>query len=267
MKIVLSHDVDHLNWQEHYVKDLFVPKQLIRNTLALLKGRITLQLYFTRLKMWGRMHRIPELMKEYDKRDIRATFFFGMNNALNLSYKKERAIPVMLALKEANHEVGMHTIEVNSPQKTNKEISDFTKLSSQQLFGVRSHYLRLNGVSFNTFSNAQIQYDSTIQMISAPFKIGTLWEIPISIMDANLVPNFMTNSNLEEWTNNCEVAFQEALQKNIPYFVVNFHDVYMSDYYPTIKKWFFNFVDQKLDQGFKFITLNECLQELESSNQ
>ena len=84
MKIIVSHDVDHL-WATDHVKDLIIPKFLVRSTIHLFQRRIAVPTFWGRLlacipgKRWNR---IPEIL-EFDKaNNIPSTFFFGMANGL-----------------------------------------------------------------------------------------------------------------------------------------------------------------------------------------
>ena len=50
MKIIISHDVDHLSVKEHLLNDLYLPKLFIRDIYHLLFSRISFGEYLLRLK-------------------------------------------------------------------------------------------------------------------------------------------------------------------------------------------------------------------------
>jgi len=68
MKIIISHDVDHLSVWEHKT-DLIIPKILIRNTIEFVKGYITTNEFVNRFKdiLQNKWQRIDELMEFNDK--------------------------------------------------------------------------------------------------------------------------------------------------------------------------------------------------------
>ena len=64
MKIIISHDVDHLYATDHLFKDLILEKLWVRSFLHLCSGKISLRTFFYRLTLLfhNRMHRIEEVM-------------------------------------------------------------------------------------------------------------------------------------------------------------------------------------------------------------
>ena len=48
MKVIVSHDIDHLTVSEHLFKDAIVPKYYIRSYIELLSGKISLAELFNR---------------------------------------------------------------------------------------------------------------------------------------------------------------------------------------------------------------------------
>ena len=50
MKIIISHDVDHITVWEHLTKDFIIPKFLLRNKIELLTGKIGFNEYCLRIK-------------------------------------------------------------------------------------------------------------------------------------------------------------------------------------------------------------------------
>lgn len=88
MKIIVSHDVDHLDSTDHLFRDLILEKMFIRSFIQFLKKEISLKTCMYRMTMvfHKRMNRIEEVM-EYDKKNkIPSVFFFGMDNVLGMSY-------------------------------------------------------------------------------------------------------------------------------------------------------------------------------------
>ena len=48
MKIIISHDIDHINIWEHFKKDLIIPKYFVRTNIELLKKKISFKKYAQR---------------------------------------------------------------------------------------------------------------------------------------------------------------------------------------------------------------------------
>ena len=68
MKIIISHDVDHLDATDHVTKDLILPKLWVRSLLHLCVGKISLRTFLYRLTILfhNRMNRTEEVMA-FDK--------------------------------------------------------------------------------------------------------------------------------------------------------------------------------------------------------
>jgi len=265
MKIILSHDIDHLYWYEHYFKDLYLPGTLLRNTKGFVAGKLELQLYLKRLKCWGRIHRIPELIKYFNQENIKSNFFFGMDNALHLSYNYKQTKPFIQELLKEGHLVGVHGIAFKEKNQIEIENKRFKELSNINPYGIRTHYLRLSGYSHNLFDQQGYKFDSSIDSIMHPFRINNMWEIPISIMDASLVEHAQLNQDINIWKKNTLKRLEIAKENNLAYFVINFHDTYFSDAFPVIKEWFLWLVDSLKGEKYEFITFNQAVEELNSN--
>ena len=262
MKIILSHDVDHLFWSEHYFKDWYIPARLFRNIIGLVTGKISMNLFLKRLKMWGRMHRIPELIAFYKERNIQAHFFFGMNNALRLSYPFKNAQEPIRLLLEAGHHVGVHGIETRKIHGITQEQQRFQNIAGKRPSGIRTHYLRWTGFTYALVELAGYSFDSSMEGLMMPFKVGKVWELPINLMDVSLVANAQNNENLEEWEYRTNKILKEAEEMGLPYFVLNFHDVYFDEQFPTMRNWYIRTID-KLFSQYTFTTFEEAISDLD----
>ncbi len=87
MKIIVSHDVDHLSVIEHY-KDLIIPKLIIRSFLEKFKGRISVKELRGRIisLFTNKLQNIEELILFDKDNNVPSTFFVGVENGLGLSY-------------------------------------------------------------------------------------------------------------------------------------------------------------------------------------
>ena len=84
MKIIISHDVDHLTALEH-VRDLILPKHILRSILELGLGHATVAEMGNRLGdiLKNRLHNLDSLLSFDREEEIPSTFFIG--TALHLT--------------------------------------------------------------------------------------------------------------------------------------------------------------------------------------
>ena len=79
MKIIISHDIDHLSVKEHIFKDLIIPKYIFWSLLEFLKGKINFSVFLkkiTGLIKKNSWNNLEELLK-FDKK----------NKIVNYKYK------------------------------------------------------------------------------------------------------------------------------------------------------------------------------------
>lgn len=264
MKIILSHDVDHLNWSEHYLKDFFVFGRIYRNFKGLIYSQINKKTFIKRSKFWGRINRIPELVEFYEKKGIKASFFFGMRNALGLNYNYLNAKQYIDLLSNNGHSVNIHGIEYKNPKLINTEINRFLDLTGMKPQGFRTHYLRWSGFTYELLNDIGYLYSSSQLGIFHPFKIGNVWEFPISIMDVRLIENAQNNLDLNYWNHKTFCQIKDAEEKGIPFFVINFHDLYFDESFIIIKNWFESLITYFIQHDYEFVSFNEAVKELNS---
>ena len=113
IKVIVSHDVDHLFAGDHWFRDLFYPKMWVRTTLELLQRKISGREWWLRNTSCFRKnrHNLEALMDYDEAHGIHSTFFFGMNQGLGMSYKPEEAQPVIKMVHDRGFSVGVHGIE------------------------------------------------------------------------------------------------------------------------------------------------------------
>ena len=262
MKIIVSHDVDHLNWSEHVVKDFFIWKYILRNLLYLLRGEIHIDVFSKRVRIMSndRYNRLPELCRFNKEHNIPATFFLAMNNALGLSYSRSAAAKAIDFLHREGFATGVHGIAYDCYEEMKKEYVDFSKLASTR-FGIRNHYLRIAGATLNYQNKLGYLYGSTTYAIENPKRIGSMWEIPISVMDAYVArPNELDLARMQMRTMQ---LLDEAIRKNIPFFVVNFHAVLYDKATIEYKQWYEWLMKHFIDEGYEFTSFQEAVKELD----
>lgn len=264
MKIILSHDVDHLYWTEHWFRDLFIPKVIYRSGNQWIKGLISTKELIGRIGFWkNRLNRLSELTDFLDSKELNATFFFGMANGLGLSYPSSSAKSFIHELLERGHDVGVHGIDFENLEKMKEERDRFLSLSkcSSEGLGVRMHYLRMNDKTLANLGKLNYLYDSTVYGVMDPYKTDNgVWEFPISIMESYAIsPQTQDLDQAKKYSLN---RINEAREKGLAYFTINFHDVHFDDAYYAYKNWFIWIVNLFLDQGYEFTNFEAAINEI-----
>lgn len=268
MKIIISHDVDHLYPSEHFLRDLIFPKLWIRSFLEMARGKISIQTFYYRLISIfdKRMNRIPEIV-EFDKKSgISSVFFFGMDNILGMAYKKGRARQWIEFVLENGFEAGVHGVEFESVEKMKNEFNDFHAISNLSSFGIRTHYIRYNENTFKKMADVGYAFDTSefakgeIEL-KLPYKIGNMWEFPLYIMDG-----YVMNDNLETAKTKTIAMLDNATKKSLEYFTILFHDFYFNEKtYPEYKAYYEWFVDYCKNRQLVFISYGGAINELEKN--
>lgn len=247
MKIIISHDVDHLYVSDHLKRDLIVEKLWVRSVLHFFQRRITFKtlLYRLCIPFHNRMHRIDELMEFDKKHNIPSIFFFGMANGLGMSYHKKQAFPVIKKVMEQSFDVGVHGIDYQREENIRMEHDDFSILSGLKSFGIRNHYVRFDKNTFEKQEKVGYIFDSSWfdkkkLNIKAPYKIGGMWEFPLHIMDGYICKEGKEKEGIQAAIR----AIRLADTMGMPYCTILFHDYQFDDNYsPQMKRWYMTIID------------------------
>lgn len=268
MKIIISHDVDHIDAIDHIFKDLILEKMFIRSILQLLAGRISWRTCIYRMTMIfrGRMNRIVEVM-DYDKQNgIPSTFFFGMANGLGMSYSREKAASYIEMVQAKGFDVGVHGVDYMALDKICTEHDAFKVKSGLDAFGVRNHYVRFDNETFSKMNKAGYLFDTThfnktkTELIN-PYKVGDMWEFPLHIMDGYVCEQGRLTEGLERTYR----IIDEAEEKGITYLTILFHDYQFDDVFaPQLKEWYIKTIDYCKSKGYEFISYRDAIEELEN---
>jgi hypothetical protein len=256
VKIIVSHDVDHLYGLEHW-NDRYWPGVWYRVTSSLLRGEINYRTWVSRSWPLQRLQRIEELITFELSLDIHPTFFFGMRNGLRLSYSLQQAKPIIEHLMKSNIPVGVHGMAYNDIEVMRQEKSLFFDLTGAHPVGIRNHYLRMDANTHPYMNELQYTFDSTVYKLAFPYKEGKLWVFPISLMDVTLG----IDTSVKEKKERSFEIYYKALELDLPYFVLNFHDVYYSPNYPNEKAWWEWFLTF-LRKNHTFISFEKAMIEL-----
>lgn len=267
MKIIISHDVDHLYVWDHLKRDLIIEKLWVRSVLHFFQRRISFRTLVCRLLMpfHNRMHRIDELMEFDRNHGIPSIYFFGMANGLGMSYHKSEAFPIIKKVIAQSFDVGVHGIDYQRMEVMKKEHDDFLSMSGLKDFGIRNHYVRFDEETFAKQNKVGYLFDSTWfdkkkLNLKAPYKVGDMWEFPLHIMDGYICRE-------GEWREGVRAtirALERANAMGLSYFTILFHDYFFDDNcFPQLKIWYMEMIEYCEKRGYEFISYRKAIEELE----
>ena len=267
MKIIVSHDVDHLYGSDHY-KDLIYPKLWVRETLSFLKHDITYSQWWRRLLgIFSRERNyIRQLMKYDEGNGIPSSFYFGMDNILGMSYKYTKALPYIKMLQSHGFEVGIHGVSFDNEEQMKIEFSRFEETVGVYPTGIRMHYVRYDDSTFEKLSKCGYIYDTTEFIksegtcLKAPYKVGNMWEFPLCLMDGYLPkrPEGKRETSVR--------LLKLAEAKGLPYFSILFHDFQFCEGYAYERDWYIWFTKYLKEQGYTFISYLDAVKEMEGTD-
>lgn len=272
MKVIISHDVDHLSVREHN-KDLIVPKFLIRSLLEWGTGAISIRTLMIRIKdliddNWSGMDEIIEFDKTHG---VPSTFFFAMDKGIGLSYSISQAEFWIRNLIDNGFEVGVHGIEHNDEQKMKAEYEKFCKISGLTRFGIRMHYLRKNSKTISKLEKIGYLYDTTeYNMKLVPyFRVGELMEFPLTMMDGTL---FFGHSRIQRFSFQEAVdamkrLIDDAILRDDESCIVNilFHPLYFSEAWPDWKRWYIWLIEYCKQNNMEFVNYGGMVHDIKSN--
>jgi hypothetical protein len=266
VKIIVSHDVDHITvWEHKY--DLIVPKFICRSFIEAALRSISISEIRNRFNdllknKWQNLEEIAQFDKE---NDVPSTFFIGVNNGVGLSYSPRSAEYWMKIILNKGFDVGIHGISFADYDGIRSEYEMFKSLSGLQKFGIRMHYLRNAANTVVALSQAGYMFDSTLYKFENPFKTGNMWEFPLHIMDGYLFykNSRWQNQTLEQAKDQTKQAVEKAEKGNLNYLTILFHDRYFSKGFETWKEWYIWVIGYLRDNGFKFINYKNAVLELD----
>ncbi len=266
MKIIISHDVDHITFCEHKC-DLMVPKFIVRSFIELILRRISISEIGNRFKdiLNNKWHNTEEIVQFDKENKVHSTFFIGVNNGVGLSYSLKNAEAWIKAILNEGFDVGVHGICFEDYDNIRNEYEIFKSLSGLEKFGMQMHYLRNSANTVNFLNEAGYMFDSTLYKLENPFKVGSLWEFPLHIMDVYLFNknNGWQSQTLEQAMEATKRQIQQACDNGIEYFTILFHDIFFSNSFKSWEDWYIWVINYLRNNGFEFINYREAIRQLE----
>ncbi len=240
IKVIVSHDVDHLYARDHWFRDLIYPKMWVRNSLQLIKKEITCKEWWFRNTSCFRKnrHNLEALMDFDERHGIPSTFFFGMNQGLGMSYRPEEAKSMIMKVHDRGFAVGVHGIEYQDIEGMKKEYDTFKRIAGFEPCGIRMHYVRFDDKTFEKLNEIGYAFDTTefdknnCGTRKDPYKVENMWEFPLTIMDAYLPQKF------EAARQATLKLLDECRERKLQFITVLFHDNQFCDDYRDMKRWY-----------------------------
>ncbi len=267
MKVVISHDVDHLSVKEHF-GDLVLPKFIGVCKIELLKRCIPFGTFRRRIsglwreKAWNNLEELLEFDKEHG---VKSTFFVAVSNGLGISYTLDQAKRAIALIVKAGFDAGVHGIAYQDPSEIREEYNRFKEMTGKEEFGIRMHYLRRSEDTPRYLEEAGYSYDTTVlseEELRQPYFEGGLLEFPIHLEDMRLFSPFHRGLSLEEAIRCSEEIF-ERIEDGI--LNVLLHPRYFSDEFPRYKKWYEWLISHIEENDVEFVGYEELRKELAES--
>ena len=258
MKVLVSHDVDHIGFYEHMF-DGIAEKFFIRSFLELAIGRISFGTLHERIRRsrknsWNNI----EAILDFDSNNgIPSTFFVGVSNGLGLSYGFEDAVRTIQLIQRFGFDVGVHGIAFDDPILVKKEHDKFLAATGKGDFGIRLHYLRLSSTTKSLLNQAGYLYDATELRFGGPSMEDNLVELPITVMDGRLLeqkPFGVQVCDFELVMDRTRRIIETAETSGSNYFSLLFHDRYFSSEYPFWKRWYIQTILLLKSKGHEFVS-------------
>ena len=265
MKVIVSHDVDHLSVWEHR-RDMILPKFIVRSGLECLLGRIPAAEYGRRLHGLARnqWHNLDELMAYNCEQGIPATFFVGVSNGKGLAYSRADAAFWIRRIIDNGFDCGVHGIDFDSPEAIREEHRRFQSLSGLDSFGIRMHYLRTGPETMSHLEKAGYSFDASLYTLKDPYRVGRLVEFPLHIMDDYLIygGGRFQRASFPEIVADTRKIIDDAERKGLEFLTVLFHDRYYNEAFQTWKNWYIGTIDYLKGRGVEFVGFREMAERI-----
>jgi hypothetical protein len=263
MKIIVSHDVDHLSVREN-LPDGLVAKFSLKSGMEFVVGRIGIREFALRCQalrsdVWNGI----EPIMDYDEAEgIPSTFFFGMANGLGLSYSMGEAARWIRRVEARGFGSGVHGIAYDDPAAIAVEKDRFAAISSRPYFGIRMHYLRSSPNTSAYLAEAGYAFDATPFRGGNPWLVGAMAVFPLHAMDGRFLQRSLLGlqtANYGDALARTRRAIRKEALAGTTHFSLLFHDRYFTDGFATWKRWYKDVVAFFKSEGHVFASYEESL--------
>lgn len=271
MKAIISHDIDHIKVFEHLFKDVIIPKFMTRMHIELFSGKISVREYMLRWADFfkNKWQNIDELITFNNINKVPSSFFIAVNKGIGLNYSNTAAMLWIDQMKHRSCEIGLHGIDFDNMEAIKKEFDLFSSLTEQNNFGIRMHYVRNDGETYQLMERAGYRYDSTEHAFKNPYKIGNMWEFPFQIMDGWVIEDGKKwqSLNLAKSKEKTKVLIDQAESLDLKYLGIDFHDRYFSHSFNTWLEWYIWLVDYLKINKIDCVNFDMAIKELENKKE
>lgn len=266
MKIIISHDIDHLTFSEHW-RDFFIVNYIVRAKIEWLCRKISFHELLLRIMriFSNRIHNLEELLQFDSENKIPSTFFIGVCKGKKLSYSRKNAAKWVRIINEKGFYTGVHGNSALDTFGIRKERCVFMAMDGPHEAGIRMHYLHLKEDTLSLLAGAAYPFDSSETGFRAPYLIGSMWEFPLQLMDTFEIEagKAWQRRSLEEAKSNTLKQIELAESLNLPYLTVVFHDCYYAASFMTWKCWYEWLIHYLRHKNYPFISFQEAILELQ----
>ena len=266
MKIIISHDVDHLTVWEHKA-DLILPKFVVRSFIECATGYISYKELGYRFRSFvlNKWQNIAELMQFDRMNKIPATFFIGVARGKGMCYSLDKANMWIYNILHEGFDAGVHGVAYNDRRGIDEEWHAFRALANKEKYGIRLHYLRRTGETLGLLEKAGYLFDASIYAMENPYKVGDMWEFPLHLVDGRIINKGVgwQSRSLAQVKDDTKRTIGEAFDSHINYFSVLLHDRYFSDGFLTWREWYVWLVDYADTNGIEFVGYRDAIKALE----
>ena len=265
MKVIVSHDIDHISVTEHLSKDLIIPKHIVRSHLEWMNGKISFQELMYRFQdlIKNKFNNVSELIAFNADQSINGTFFIGVENGIGLSYSIVQAQAIVNILKEKNCSIQAHGINYDSQEAIQQERTKFESAFKLSAEGIRMHYVRKHITTLTKIANAGYSFDSTVFDFTNPYKVGEMWEFPFQIMDGWIIENGKRRQSrsLNESIEVTKKIIDKCVDLKLSHLIIDFHDHYFCKSFKTWMDWYCWIIEYLKQNQFVFTDFTSEIKE------
>ncbi len=265
MKIIISHDVDHLYSNEHLFDGVLL-KFAIRAKFEWLGSILTFREFRLRMSDFfhGQWHHIDELMNFDAANGIPSTFFFAMDKGKGLNYTIAAAKPIIERVIAHGFDCGVHGIAFEDQEQIDLEYRRFKEVSGQGDFGIRMHYLRKDEGTLEKLNQAGYLFDSSEFAVKAPYRIGNMVEFPLHIMDSDEFygKGWRQRQSSEQILEKTKAKIDRLEKEGFPFVTFLFHDRYFGSSHEAYRNWYMQIISYLKESGHTFTGYRDAVAEL-----
>jgi hypothetical protein len=275
VKVIISHDVDHM-WAREHVRDLIVPKFIVRFGIEWVLGYTRWREVILAVQsLWsGPWQHIEALMDFDEAHGVPSTFFVAVANGRKLCYGLADAREWIARIRSRGFDVGVHGIEYKLADEARDEFARFREIAGRDFVGVRFHNIgfspssvQLSDSDVLNLKRVGYSFSSTTFGDTGPWSSDTFWEFPIHLMDGDIfrVGRPWKNRTSEQMKEATVRRIEDAAARGVGFFSLLFHDGFFCDYYRDFRDWYVWLIDYLNEADYKLSSYSDALRELNAA--